>query len=82
MTLLELKDWVKTFKKINQTGEERISNAYKDGGIENKNKEQINTLRGVGKFVLGQVGRKLLSGDFNLTQISFPIKAMIPKSAL
>jgi hypothetical protein len=44
-----------------------VANAYSDGGIENKDKEQISTLRGVGKYVLGQVGRKIFSGDFNLT---------------
>lgn len=39
-------------------------------------------MRSVGKYILGQIGRKLISGDFNLTTVSFPIKAMIPKSAL
>ncbi len=38
--------------------------------------------RGVGKYMLKQIGRKFLSGDLNLTTVSFPIKAMIPKSAL
>ena len=28
------------------------------------------------------VGRKILSGDFNLTKISFPIKCMAPQSML
>ena len=32
--------------------------------------------------MLKELGRKILSGDFNLTKIPFPIKAMIPKSAL
>lgn len=27
-------------------------------------------------------GKKMLSGDFNLTRISFPIKTMVPKTAL
>lgn len=27
-------------------------------------------------------GRKILSGDFNLTRISFPIKCMVPQSML
>ena len=38
--------------------------------------------RSVGKFIISEVGRKIISGDFNLTTVSFPIKAMIPKSAL
>lgn len=28
------------------------------------------------------VGKKLITGDLNLTRISFPIKAMVPKTAL
>lgn len=28
------------------------------------------------------IGKKLISGDLNLTRISFPIKAMVPKTAL
>ena len=28
------------------------------------------------------IGKKIISGDFNLTKIPFPIKAMVPKSAL
>ncbi len=28
------------------------------------------------------VGKKLISGDLNLTRISFPIKAMVPKTEL
>lgn len=28
------------------------------------------------------IGRKILSGEFNLTKISFPIRACHPKSAL
>lgn len=38
--------------------------------------------RSVGKEVLKQIGKKLLSGNLNLTKISFPIKAMISKSIL
>jgi len=37
-------------------------------------------LRVVGKEFLMKVGRSILSGNFNLTQIPFPIKASIPKS--
>lgn len=28
------------------------------------------------------IGKKIISGDFNLTKVSFPIKAMVPKTAL
>jgi hypothetical protein len=39
-------------------------------------------MRGVGKYVIAQIGKKLLSGDMNLTRISFPIRGMIAKSGL
>lgn len=42
----------------------------------------INAMRSVGKYVIKEVGKKILSGDLNLTRISFPVKAMIAKSAL
>jgi hypothetical protein len=29
-----------------------------------------------------QIGKKILTGSLNLTKVSFPIKAMIPKTAL
>lgn len=28
------------------------------------------------------IGKKIISGDMNLTRVSFPIKAMVPKTAL
>lgn len=28
------------------------------------------------------IGKKIISGDLNLTRISFPIKAMVPKTEL
>jgi len=28
------------------------------------------------------IGKKIISGDLNLTRISFPIKSMVPKTAL
>ena len=39
-------------------------------------------LRSAGKEILKTVGKKILSGKFNLTTISFPIKCMCPKSIL
>jgi hypothetical protein len=32
--------------------------------------------------MIKEIGKKIIGGDFNLTTVSFPIKAMIPKSAL
>lgn len=28
------------------------------------------------------IGKKIISGDMNLTRVSFPIKVMVPKTAL
>ena len=32
--------------------------------------------------MLKLIGKKVLSGDMSLTRISFPIRAMVPKTAL
>ena len=32
--------------------------------------------------MIKDIGRKIISGNFNLSTVSFPIKAMIPKSGL
>ena len=43
---------------------------------------QVNKIRSIGKEMIKIVGKKIISGDLNLTRISFPIKAMVPKTAL
>ena len=42
----------------------------------------VKSLRNIGKSIIKEIGKKLFTGDFNLTTVSFPIKAMIPKTAL
>lgn len=54
----------------------------KDGGKECKDERLVTAMRSVGKYILQQIGKKLLNGDLNLTRITFPIKAMVAKSAL
>lgn len=39
-------------------------------------------MRSTGWELAKTIGKKLLSGDFNLTTIPFPIKVMIPKTIL
>ena len=39
-------------------------------------------LRSLGVDLIKEVGKKLLTGDFNLTTISFPIKVMLPLTIL
>lgn len=36
----------------------------------------------MGKEIIKQIGKKILSGSLNLTRISFPIRVMVPKTAL
>jgi hypothetical protein len=47
-----------------------------------KDPELSSRLRSAGKEILKSVGKKILSGKFNLTTISFPIKCMCPLSIL
>lgn len=47
-----------------------------------KDYEKTKKLRSVGYEILKQIGKKILSGDFNLTTISFPIRIMLPLSML
>lgn len=47
-----------------------------------KDDKQVDKLRSVGKEMVKLIGRKLLSGELNVTKISFPIKACAPRTAL
>lgn len=60
----------------------RPNQANKKGGIDFHNDEVTSMIRGAGTDIIKQVGKKILSGDFNLTTISFPIKVMIPYTML
>ena len=59
-----------------------MESSAKKGGIECMDKEAVKTLRGVGWDLIKQVGKKIISGDFNLTTISMPIKVMMPFTIL
>ncbi|KAM3146116.1 hypothetical protein pb186bvf_001773 [Paramecium bursaria] len=72
----------KNLKCIQTKEESRFSMAHSGGGKVCKNKRLVQTLRVIGKQLINQIGQKILSGNLNLTTISFPIRAMIPKSAL
>jgi hypothetical protein len=56
--------------------------AYSKGGKICGDKSQVNKIRSIGKEMIKIVGKKIISGDLNLTRISFPIKAMVPRTAL
>ncbi len=56
--------------------------AYSKGGKICGDKSQVNKIRSIGKEMIKIVGKKIISGDLNLTRISFPIKAMVSRTAL
>ena len=60
----------------------RFENSHKNGGQILPDQETLKTIRNIGKEMIKEIGRKIISGSFNLTTVSFPIKAMVPKSAL
>lgn len=60
----------------------RYPYSYKNGGKIAENEKVIDKLRTIAKGVVIAIGKKLLSGEFNLTTVSFPIRAMLPKSVL
>jgi hypothetical protein len=57
-------------------------NTYKKGGFILKDEIILDRLRSSASEVIKLIGRKFITGDFNLTTISFPIKCMSAKSIL
>lgn len=70
------------FKNQDYSDIYRPIEANKNGGIDFNDQEVSSFFRSSGLELVKQVGRKILSGDFNLTTISFPIKVMIPYTML
>jgi hypothetical protein len=60
----------------------RSKDAHAYGGMNFNNPVITSLIRSAGYEVIKQIGKKILSGSFNLTTISFPIKVMIPVSIL
>ena len=53
-------------------------NAGYYGGFQLLDGALTSKMRSAGKEILKTVGKKILSGKFNLTTVSFPIKCMCP----
>jgi hypothetical protein len=53
-----------------------------DGGKKCGDTRQIDKIRSTGKEMLKDIGMKIITGQFSLTKISFPIKAMVPRTSL
>lgn len=62
--------------------EYRIEGSNKYGGMDCLDYDSISSIRSVGWDLIKQVGKKIISGDFNLTRISIPIKVMMPFTIL
>ncbi|EGR27407.1 hypothetical protein IMG5_195890 [Ichthyophthirius multifiliis] len=60
----------------------RSKQSDKSGGKSCLNSQMVTTIRSVGQHVIQEIGKKLLSGDLNLTKVSFPIKCSVAQSAL
>jgi hypothetical protein len=53
---------------------------HKDGGFSLLDKTVISKYRSAGKDLIKQVGKQIITGKFNLTTVSLPIRVMSPKS--
>ena len=72
----------KAFRGFKMNDDYRDPGAGPHGGFYLNDPKLTSTLRSAGKEILKSVGKKILTGKFNLTTISFPIKCMCPKSML
>ena len=52
------------------------------GGFQIKDMELQARIKAAGYEIMKSVGKKILSGDLNITSVSFPIKCMCPTSLL
>ena len=60
----------------------RSRQGHSDGGFALTDKTVISKFRGAFKSLVGQIGSQIMKGDFNLTTVSLPIKAMDHNSIL
>jgi hypothetical protein len=72
------KDW----DLVEASDDYRVSYAHRKGGVPLTDVRVQNQIRESGSEIIKSMGRKILSGDFNLTTISFPIKCMEDKTIL
>ena len=70
------------FEYILLTDDYRCPTAWKDGGFALTDSRVIGKFRQAFKGLISQIGRQLITGKFNLTNTSFPIKFMSTNSIL
>jgi hypothetical protein len=78
----EIEEFLNNWKPYERKDDCRIVHSYKNGGKVAENTKITQKLRSIGREFIYKVGKHILSGNFNLTTIPFPIKAMVPKSYL
>ena len=70
------------FKPSDKKGEHRCSTAAPGGGFQLLDAEATSRMRSAVTEFIKNLGKKIYSGDFNLTRTSFPIKCMTSRSQL
>ena len=78
----EIMDKVKKFSFMDGEEEVRDISGHKWGGKICVDKNIVRKSRSIGREIIYEIGKRILSGKLNLTKITFPIKAMVPKSVL
>ncbi len=66
----------KNFQKISLNDDYRVPEAYKKGGFGLTDEVTLGKYRSAAKHMIALVGKKILTGHFNLTTVSFPIRCM------
>ena len=75
--------YMKDFKLPTDTDDYRPLYANNDeGGFDFASDKTLGIIRGIGWDLIKQIGKKIISGDFNLTTVTIPIKVMVPISIL
>ena len=75
--------YIENFEFPKEKDEYRPSYANnKYGGMDFPDEKTTSLLRGMGWDLIKDIGKKILSGNFNLTQVTIPIKVMIPITIL
>lgn len=77
----EITDFLAKWKFIEDKVDSRVAWAHDKGGVACTD-AAMSKYRNIAKAVIQEVGKKMLSGSFNLTTVSFPIKSMLGESFL
>ena len=75
-------DCAENWSCIQRQDDYRVEGSNKSGGLSLLDQVVVSKIRSVATEILKQLGKKLLSGNFNLTQVSFPIRCMQAMTAL